>query len=207
MATPAALQSEKKLDRTSQASRISPGRPGSRRFQRFLNEELLKARLAANLDPDEIRSLFQPSYHSSFEDLFDANLHPDLLRAIRRGMCAEEDRSRRMRGENRTVDPSDCFKRYLSIPRPERAVFRRSIPTQFLEMVEGELQAFTVAGGPELVLGPYDDFQRLITHAAATYYGLQSKSEGEGQARLIRVRAKLNWPPPAVPLAVLLSQL
>mmetsp|Transcript_5381 Transcript_5381/g.13008 ORF Transcript_5381/g.13008 Transcript_5381/m.13008 type:complete len:317 (+) Transcript_5381:126-1076(+) len=210
------------LQRDSLKSRYSPGRPGSRRHRRWMNDNLLRE----ELDEDELKELYALDYHSALSDLF----YGDNMQKWDEFCALDEDAQRQLlKGRESakpakpqpkpTDDPRLLFER---LDRKVKAMLRRGAGTDFLAAFEARLCTMLHGHEPsertvedegfelvpdrtpqefdfELVrtvkgaeVELEDPMQRLVVHAVCSFHSLSSQSHIN--ARTGRKQLVIGWP-------------
>ena len=125
------------LQRDSLKQRYSPGRPGSRRHQRFQNDQALRE----DLTDQDLRDLYSMDWRSALSELFEDS---SKMQAWQDFCSATEEEQRAMLVlvqrsgvcKKRAVQPLERFKR---IDRRVKALVKRGVGRGFLAMFEHRL--------------------------------------------------------------------
>ncbi len=179
-------------------SRQSPGRPGSRRHQRWINE----MQLTKPIDPDELRSLFLVTTESSFSFLWSGNgqaakvlffvknlcspRHPcfqlmsnflDVTEEQQSSLLAESESAPRSNAGSRRRQIVGAANKFVQLNAKARDLFRRGVGLNTLADVEHRVIQFLNEAGNHLdcedMLTP---MQRLVAHAVAGFHGCNSRT-------------------------------
>ena len=128
------------LQRDSLKSRYSPGRPGSRRHQRWSNDQAL----AQDFTDEDLRELYAMDWRSALSELFDGN---DKMQQWQDFCEASEEHQRAILMRfNKTSSPSAKTRRALQpqerydrIDRRVKALLKRGVGMDFLAAFEQRL--------------------------------------------------------------------
>jgi len=127
--------------RDSLRSRYSHGRPGSRRFQRFLNDLQLRylAGMEGGFDTAEVKDLYAVHWRSTLSELFhkENQIAFDTFRS-----CKEKNEGlkdmKKLQGRNPLTPPQ----MFLRVDRNIRRLLRRGAPAAVIVAIEKELASF-----------------------------------------------------------------
>mmetsp|Transcript_32091 Transcript_32091/g.76235 ORF Transcript_32091/g.76235 Transcript_32091/m.76235 type:complete len:333 (-) Transcript_32091:126-1124(-) len=132
--------------RDSLRSRYSPGRPGSRRHQRWTNDQMLRN----ELDEDELKELYTVDWRSSLSELFSGDSAADNMKRWEEFCAADEEEQHSMlhkwfgkappKHTRRTAseDPKTLYGR---LDRRVKGLLARGVARDFLRHFEMQLAA------------------------------------------------------------------
>lgn len=184
--------------RESLASRLRVGRPGSKRFQRFLNKEFLET-AQEDLESRDWDIIDFSTTGSWFGQLCDEHNRVvwepfvDITEEEQDYLiCAANDRQRKEASmEGAACNGTSPAARFERIERKPRRALWENPRCEFLQQVESEVIAFLHRCGSPVVeplVMPLDGspYHRLICHGVSQYYLLASYSRtANGQRSLI----------------------
>mmetsp|Transcript_61906 Transcript_61906/g.128066 ORF Transcript_61906/g.128066 Transcript_61906/m.128066 type:complete len:321 (-) Transcript_61906:90-1052(-) len=182
------------LQRDSLKSRYSPGRPGSRRYRRWMNDTMLREAL----DEDDLKEIYSVEHHSSLSDLF----YGDNMQKWDE-FCAmsEEEQRQYLRKALHNHDPvpqkptNNPRVLYDRLDRKVKAMLKRGVGREFLADFEQQLCALLhvedamdaewdrcgvefmlVKSSKGAVVELGDSMHRLVAHAVCLFHSLQSQT-------------------------------
>eukprot|EP00291_Cryptomonas_curvata_P027106 CAMPEP_0172176246 /NCGR_PEP_ID=MMETSP1050-20130122/14690_1 /TAXON_ID=233186 /ORGANISM="Cryptomonas curvata, Strain CCAP979/52" /LENGTH=371 /DNA_ID=CAMNT_0012848465 /DNA_START=75 /DNA_END=1187 /DNA_ORIENTATION=+ len=189
-ASPSALRSRSSPHhRDSLKNRYSPGRPGSRRHQRWANETAMREQL----EDEDLKELYAVEWKSSFAELFEG----DNLEKWE-AFCSAPEEVQRRQGRQAprlrpTVQTDDPRVLYLRLDRRARGILNKGVGHEFVaafesallrlirrsqggDMADGNVSDAVDVSEPGVELKPTprgataeidDAMERLLAHAAA----------------------------------------
>ncbi|EGC32832.1 hypothetical protein DICPUDRAFT_98760 [Dictyostelium purpureum] len=198
----AATKKKSKSNRDSLAFRESPGKPGTKRFNRYLNTQFLKTAgsLGDNINAEMDYSFTESKNTLFYQDSQNSTFYFDNMVNI---TCDQEEelidsiqqQTKNAHNES-TADGEQLFSKLRKSLRP---FFKKSFLLDNLFIQETEQQILEFLENSSIKQMEYNQSnpsKRIIIHGLSSYYSLQSKSHStkNGQ-RILVIRKPRNLPP------------
>jgi len=158
---------------------------GRRSRQRFENERLLVA--IYGIESED----FEPDNHcehtSYFTDVLQQHQLVDDFLNQEEGKYSTIQEEEEEEIEVRTEESFQAEEAFLRIGFRMRQVLKKNVRMDILEEIEDTINQNFVKDPESKFVGKFDGYERLLTHAVASYYSLNSHSFDMNGKRLIKV--------------------
>jgi len=180
-------------------------KPGSRRYQRYVNTEFLKESAG---ELDECDLLVFDSSHSLFASLHTSESHRVVWERF--VTSSEEEQHHVLRRSAKAFSSSAPRSRSVAehhfrrVDKRIRRLLKRKTHVEFVGEWEGRVVEYAQlpAKRPPLKYACQDSYQRLLCHGVCQYYALPSQSKDtRAGKRFVEVRKPAS--PPALPAETL----
>jgi len=201
--------------RDSLASRLSVGRPGSRRFKNWELDQALRFNLEeseSSLSSDELD--FEEKYEPSCGAFGLYFYDPALQSLLKPFLDVTEEQERVLQGfpddvslyepEPHPCSPEDSFN---LLKLQSQRLLRKHSDRQFVTTIDRQIFEFCV-GSTTLTRFEFDSsFTRYLAHAVSEYYGLVCYSRKAKKGKITFVEKKADFIVPSITLSDFLSTL
>jgi len=186
--------------RDSLAKRYSPGKEGSRRYNRYLND--LQARTfyrsdtESDFESDIWDDLYDETYEPSYGCFGDLFLNEDTLNSWSPFIDTTEEKQSGLLDD--FFDSDDSYDdssddEYINMRRVSKKVVKRSKNCSILHHIDSELYNFQEHHDDQKVFLYEDSYRRLLVHSVSEYYNMGSYSKDmENGERITIVRKKIS---------------
>jgi hypothetical protein len=203
--------------RDSLTKRYSPGKVGSRRYNRFMNDvyarTFYKSDTESDLDSDIWDDLYDENYEPSYGGFADLFLNEDKFKSFDPFIDITEEKQSDLLDD--FTDSEDCIDDSSSsyddedfdIRRSYKKVVKRNKNSTCLHHIDSELYKFQIDEKEMMFFSYEDGYRRLLVHSVSDYYKMQSYSKCmENGDRITVVHKKIDTQKKEKPLVTILHK-